>query len=661
MAGTRRFKFSEVWEEARVLVWAHRGRLALGLGLMLVNRTVGLVLPATSKFLVDDVIGKGRADMLPMLALAAAGATLVQAVTSFSLSQILSVAAQRAIAEMRKSVNDHVMRLPVRYFDTTQTGQLISRIMNDAEGIRNLIGTGLVQLTGGFVEGGLALGVLFWLNWRLTTVTLVVLVLFGGGMAYAFKRLRPIFRERGEIQAQVTGRLAQALGGVRVVKAYVAEDREQAVFASGVYRLFDNVRKTITGISATTAGATVIVGVVGVVMILVGGQSILSGEMTLGDFIMYLFFTAMTVAPVVSIASIGTQISEAFAGLDRIRELKQMATEDQEDARRAALPELEGDVRFEDVGFEYNAGVPVLTGVSFHAPAGTTTALVGSSGSGKSTLISLIMTFNRPQAGRVTVDGRDLRDVRLRDYRSHLGIVLQDNFLFDGTVAENIAYARPGATREEIQAVSRIAHCDEFVQGFPQQYDTVVGERGVRLSGGQRQRVAIARALLADPRILILDEATSSLDSESEAFIQDGLKALRRGRTTFVIAHRLSTIQSADQILVLEGGQNRRARHARRVAGAGRPVPPALRQAAPLRTGSVRQSRRGLHAGAAEARRAGAVTPLVAAIAVGVPSRLSPKTSVPPPARPSAPSRCAPGSSARRRRSACDRAPGRSG
>jgi len=571
MAGTRRFTFSEVWEEARVLVWAHRGRLALGLGLMLINRSVGLVLPATSKFLVDDVIGKGRADLLPVLALAAAGATLVQAVTSFSLSQILSVAAQRAIAEMRKSVNDHVMRLPVRYFDTTQTGQLISRIMNDAEGIRNLIGTGLVQLTGGFVEGGLALGVLFWLNWRLTTVTLVVLVVFGGGMAYAFKRLRPIFRERGEIQAQVTGRLAQALGGVRVVKAYVAEDREQAVFASGVYRLFDNVRKTITGISATTAGATVIVGVVGVVMILVGGQSILSGEMTLGDFIMYLFFTAMTVAPVVSIASIGTQITEAFAGLDRIRELKQMATEDQEDASRAALPHLEGDVTFEDVGFEYNAGVPVLKGVSFHAPAGTTTALVGSSGSGKSTLISLIMTFNRPKEGRVVVDGRDLRDVRLRDYRSHLGIVLQDNFLFDGTVAENIAYAKPDATRDEIQAVSRIAHCDEFVQGFPQQYDTVVGERGVRLSGGQRQRVAIARALLADPRILILDEATSSLDSESEAFIQDGLKALRRGRTTFVIAHRLSTIQSADQILVLEGGEIvERGTHAGLLALGGR-------------------------------------------------------------------------------------------
>jgi ABC-type multidrug transport system fused ATPase/permease subunit len=571
MPDKRRFRFSEVLEEARVLVWTHRRRLSLGLGLMLVNRVVGLVLPATSKFLVDDVIGKGRADLLPMLALAAAGATAVQAATSFSLSQILSVAAQRAIAEMRKNVNDHVMRLPVRYFDTTQSGELISRIMNDAEGIRNLIGTGLVQLTGGFVEAGLALGVLFWLNWRLTAVTIVLLAVFGGGMAVAFKRLRPIFRERGEIQAQITGRLNQALGGVRVVKAYVAEDREQAVFSAGVYRLFDNIRRTITGISAVTAAGTLIVGLVGVVMIVMGGRAILSGQMTLGDFIMYLFFTGMTVTPVVNIASIGTQISEAFAGLDRIREIRRMATEDQEDAARAPMPDLDGDVRFEDVTFEYTPGAPVLRRVTFHAPAGTTTALVGSSGSGKSTLISLIMTFNRPESGRVLVDGRDLAGVRLRDYRGHLGIVLQDNFLFDGTVAENVAYAHPAATRDEIEAVSRVAHCDEFVRGFAEQYETVVGERGVRLSGGQRQRVAIARALLANPRILILDEATSSLDSESEAMIQDGLRSLRQGRTTFVIAHRLSTIQSADQILVLEAGEIvERGTHAELLAMNGR-------------------------------------------------------------------------------------------
>jgi ABC-type multidrug transport system fused ATPase/permease subunit len=554
MAKTPKFHWSDVWEEARGLLYVHRWRLALGLSLMLVNRLVGLVLPATSKFLVDDVIGRHRVDLLPTLALAAAGATVVQAVTSFSLSQILSVAAQRAIAEKRKDVNQHIMRLPVRYFDTTQTGEMISRIMNDAEGIRNLIGTGLVQLTGGIVEATLALGVLFWLNWRLTTITLVVLAVFGGGMAYAFQRLRPLFRERGQIQAEVTGRLNQALGGVRVVKAYVAEAREEGRFSDGVYRLFDNIARSITGISAVTAGSTVIVGVIGVIMISLGGRSILSGQMTLGDFIMYLFFTGLTAAPLIQMASIGTQVSEAFAGLDRIREIKRQATEDDGDGARTALPTLRGDVRFDHVGFEYHAGVPVLTDVSFDAPAGSTTALVGSSGSGKSTLISLIMTFNRPQSGRVEVDGHDLTAVRLRDYRGHLGIVLQDNFLFDGTVAENIAYARPEATRAEVEEASRLAHCDEFVQGFPDKYETVVGERGVRLSGGQRQRVAIARALVANPRILILDEATSSLDSESEGLIQEGLRRLRAGRTTFVIAHRLSTIQSADQILVLEGG-----------------------------------------------------------------------------------------------------------
>jgi subfamily B ATP-binding cassette protein MsbA len=554
MATKKKVRFSDVWDEARVLVWTHRWRLGLGLGLMLVNRVVGLVLPATSKYLVDDVVGKHRADLLPLLAFAAAGATAVQAATSFALSQVLSVAAQRAITEMRKNVHEHVMRLPVGFFDTTQSGQLISRIMTDAEGIRNLIGTGLVELTGGFVTAGMALGVLFYLNWRLTSVTLVVLVVFGALMAVAFARLRPLFRERGQINAEVTGRLNQSLSGVRVVKAYVAEKREELVFAKGAHRLFRNVAKSITGVSSVGAGATVIVGIIGVVMLVVGGRAMLAGTMTLGDFVMYLFFTGLTVMPLVQMASIGTQLSEAFAGLDRIREIRRMATEDEQDQSRAPMPDLVGDVRFEGVDFEYAAGVPVLKGVTFHAPAGTTTALVGSSGSGKSTLISLIMTFNRPKAGRVLVDGHDLESVRLHDYREHLGIVLQDNFLFDGTVAENIAYARPHASRDQIEAVSRIAHCDEFVQGFPEKYNTVVGERGVRLSGGQRQRVAIARALLAEPRILILDEATSSLDSESEAMIQDGLARLRKGRTTFVIAHRLSTIQSANQILVLEAG-----------------------------------------------------------------------------------------------------------
>jgi ABC-type multidrug transport system fused ATPase/permease subunit len=543
------------WEEARGIIWTHRKRLALGLGLMLINRLSGFVLPTTTKFLMDDVITQGHWELLPTLAMAAGAATIVDALTAFANSQVLGVAAQRAITEMRKEVEAHVMRLPIRYFDSTKTGVLISRIMNDADGIRNLVGTGLVQLTGSLLTAVIAMCVLLYLNWSLTLVTVAILGAFGGGMATAFKRLRPLFRERGKITGEVTGRLAESLGGVRIVKAYTAEKREELVYARGAHRLFRNVAQSLTGVSAITAFSSVVIGTTGVAMMLIGGNSIRNGSMTIGDLVMYLSFTALMTMPVIQLASIGTQLSEAFAGLDRIREIRRMATEDQEDADRAPLDDVRGEVEFEDVTFEYSAGTPVLKRVSFLAPAGSTTALVGSSGSGKSTLISLVMTFNRPLAGRVLVDSHDLTTVKLRDYRQHLGVVLQDNFLFDGTIAENIAYARPHASREEIKAVSRIAHCDEFIGGFEQGYDTIVGERGVRLSGGQRQRVAIARAILADPKILILDEATSSLDSESEALIQDGLKALRQGRTTFVIAHRLSTIQSADQILVLEHGE----------------------------------------------------------------------------------------------------------
>ncbi len=544
-----------VWREARELMWAHRGQLALGLALMLVNRLSGLVLPASSKYLIDHVIKEHRAGLLGWIAAAAGLATLVQAVTSFALSQVMSVAAQRAITDMRKDVEAHVLRLPVSYFDSTKSGVLISRIMTDAEGVRNLVGTGLVQLVGGFVTAAIALGVLFWLNWRLTIATLVVLVSFGSMMAFAFKRLRPIFRERGAINAEVTGRLAETIGGIRLVKTYTAERRERLVFARGVHRLYRNIARTITGTSAVGAGTTIIVGIVGVLLILVGGRAILAGTMTLGDFVMYVFFIGLVAAPLVQIASIGTQVSEAFAGLDRIREIRNVLTEDADDAGRAEVPELRGDVRFEHVWFEYDPGVPVLRDVTFHAPAGSTTALVGSSGSGKSTLLSLVMAFNRPTAGRITVDDHDLGDFRLREYRSQLGVVLQDNFLFDGTIAENIAFSKPGASRREILDAAVVAHCDEFVDRLERGYDTIVGERGVKLSGGQRQRVAIARAILADPRILLLDEATSSLDSESEAMIRDGLRRLREGRTTFVIAHRLSTIASADQILVLEGGE----------------------------------------------------------------------------------------------------------
>jgi subfamily B ATP-binding cassette protein MsbA len=551
----KKIEWSATWADARQLVWAHRRRLILGAGLMIVNQAMGLVLPASTKYLIDVVIGKGRPDLLWKIAVAAGAATIVQALTSFSLSQVLGVAAQRAITEMRKRVQEQISRLPINYFDSTQTGKLISRIMNDAEGIRNLLGTGLVQLAGSFVTAAVALAVLLWLSWRLTSITILVLGAFGGTLTYAITRLRPLFRERGEITAELTGRLAESLGGIRIVKAYTAEKREALVFARGAHKLFRNIAKSMTGISATTAFSSLVIGAVGVVIILVGGHSVVTGQMTVGDLFMYVIFTGMMAVPLIQFASIGTQISEAFAGLDRIREVMNMKTEDDADSVRARLPEVRGEIEFSNVSFEYNPGVPVLKNVSFTAPAGSTTALVGSSGSGKSTLISLAMNFNQPLSGTIKIDGKDLQALRLRDFRSYLGVVMQDNFLFDGTIAENISFSNPHATLDEIKEVSRIAHCEEFIEKFEQKYDTIVGERGVKLSGGQRQRIAIARAILADPKLLILDEATSSLDSESEAMIQDGLRSLRQGRTTFVIAHRLSTIRSADQILVLEDGQ----------------------------------------------------------------------------------------------------------
>ena len=547
--------FDNVRAEAKRLIWQHRRSLAIGMVLMLINRIVGLVLPGSSKYVIDEVILAGRRELLSTIVLVVAAAAIVSAVSGYLLSQVVSVAAQGAIADMRRSMQAHVMRLPVSYFDSNKSGVLISRIMNDAEGIRNLVGTGLIQLIGGLVTAVAVFAILLHRNWQMTLATLSLLLLFAVMMSIAFKRLRPIFRQRGELTAEVTGRLAESLGGVRLVKVYAAEPREEATFSVGVDKLFKNIASTITATSAISAVSALIIGGISILIIIMGSHAVLNGDMTTGDLFQYFIFVGYMVAPLVQISSIGTQLTEAFAGLDRIHEIRRLATEDEADNAKPTLQEVQGRVVFEDVSFEYKADTLVLENVSFDAPAGSTTALVGPSGAGKSTLIGLAMAFYRPKTGRITVDGRDLADVKLRDYRQQLGVVLQDNFLFDGTIRDNIAYSKPDATLDEIKSASRIAHCDEFIDRFDDGYDTIVGERGVKLSGGQRQRVAIARAILADPRILILDEATSSLDSEAEAMIRDGLRSLRRGRTTFVIAHRLSTITSADQILVMDAGR----------------------------------------------------------------------------------------------------------
>ncbi|MBC8646179.1 MAG: ABC transporter ATP-binding protein [Thermoanaerobaculia bacterium] len=560
-----------VLRDALELIQARRGRLVLGFGLLLVNRLAGLVLPGVTKIVIDDVIGKGRRELLGWIVVAAGAAILLQAATSFLLAQVVGKAAQRSITDMRRRVQRHVSRLPVAFFDQTKTGSLLSRVMTDAEGLRNLVGTGLVEVAGGIVTAVLALFILFSYSVKLTLLTLGVLSLFGFVLARSFRTLRPLFRERSRINAEVSGRLTESLAGIRVVKAYRAERREALTFTRGVHRLFRNVARTMTGFSLVTAVSTLLFGAITLLIMAVGATEILAGRMTLGSFVAFTAFLALLVGPVVQMVSIGSQITEAFAGLERIREIRDEQPEDAEDRDRSPMPRIAGTVEFRDVGFEYRPGTPVLHDIRFTALPGTSTALVGPSGAGKSTLIGLVAAFYRPTTGKIFVDGRDLFTLRLSDYRSQLGVVLQENFLFDGSVFENIAFARPDATREEVLRAAAIARCEEFVRDLADGYDTIVGERGVRLSGGQRQRVAIARAILADPRILILDEATSSLDSESEAAIQEGLAELMRGRTTFVIAHRLSTIRRADTILVVEGGRIiERGKHEELLARGGR-------------------------------------------------------------------------------------------
>ena len=549
------FNISTAWKEARTIVWSHRRGLALGLFLTLISRFAGLILPGITKFLIDDVLVQKRSDLLPWLAGAAFGATLIQAITSFLLAKLLGIAAWQTITGLRMRVQQHVMRLPVSYFEAHKSGELIQRIMSDAEGIRNLVGTGLVQLFGGFLTATAAFAILFYLNWRLTISISVILLAFLVMMVVGFRRLRPIFRARQKILAEVSGRLGEALGGIRVVKAFTSEQEEDRIFEEGANRLLDNVRRSITGVTFFSSLATVVIGCMGVVMILVGGGAIIREEMTLGELVMYLAFTALMASPLIQMSAIGTQLGQAFAGLDRMRGILTQAREDEAESPRPGIGRILGRVEFRNVSFAYEPGQPVLKEVSFDVEPGATIALVGSSGSGKTTLVGLILRFHRPDQGQILIDGRDVDSVSMMSVREQVGVVLQETFLFDGTIAENIRYGCPLENLEEIIRVSRIAHVDEFVDTFPDGYETVIGERGVKLSGGQKQRVAIARAILADPRILILDEATSSLDSESEGFIQEGLRALRKGRTSFVIAHRLSTIQSADEIFVVEGGR----------------------------------------------------------------------------------------------------------
>jgi len=555
---SRREKLKHAWEglpEALELLRPRRGLLLLGILFMVVNRLAGFVLPASTKYLVDNVIGKRQIHLLGALVLVVVAATLVQGLTSYGLTQFLSKASQRLIMELRLKVQAHVGRLPVTFFDSTKTGVLVSRIMNDVEGVRNLLGTGLIDFIGGIFTSIVALIVLLRISVTMTSVASAILLIFAFGLNRAIKKIRPFYRARPKLSAEITGRLTESLGGVRVVKGYHAEEREEKVFAAGAQRLLQNVLDTLTANSLMTLSATGLLGLVSAVIMYLGAREILYHGMTLGTFFEFTLFLGMLVTPVSQIVGLAPLMIEALAGLERTREILNEISEEQTEGRTIGLDRVEGRLNFDRVGFAYDAGKPVLYDVSFESEPDTVTALVGPSGAGKSTIIGLIASFYAPTQGHVLVDGADLARVRLDSYRTQLGIVLQETFLFDGTIRENVAFSRPEATDEQILRACRIARVDEFAEAFERKYDTIVGERGVKLSGGQKQRVSIARAILADPRILILDEATSSLDSESEALIQEGLRYLMRGRTTFVIAHRLSTVRRADQILVIEAGR----------------------------------------------------------------------------------------------------------
>jgi len=566
-----REKLRAIWPDVWELIRPRRALLALGFVLMVINRVSGLVLPYSTRFLIDGVIGKHHIELLKPLVLGVLLATAIQGVSSFALTQLLSKAAQRLIAELRRKVQEHIGRLPVAFYDANKSGMLVSRIMTDVEGVRNLLGTGLVDFSGGLLTSAIALVVLFHISATMTLLAFGFLFCFALALKKAFSTLRPIFRERAKINAEITGRLTESLGGVRVIKGYHAEEREHRVFSAGVQRLLDNVMRTLTATSVMGLSSSLLLGLVGTVIMYVGARQIIAGTMTIGGFFTYTLFLGFLIAPIIQIVNIGTQLTEAIAGLERTHEILAQRPEDIDPRRTVALPAISGNIEFESVSFSYDGVRTVLRDVSFQSQPGTVTALVGSSGSGKSTIIGLIAAFHLPTAGKILVDGVDLSTVRLESYRTQLGVVLQESFLFDGTIRENVAFSRPDSSQEQIMNACRIARVDEFAESFPDKYETIVGERGVKLSGGQRQRISIARAILADPRILILDEATSSLDSESEQLIQQGLAYLMQGRTTFVIAHRLSTIRRADQILVVEQGEIvERGDHEQLYAGHGR-------------------------------------------------------------------------------------------
>ena len=543
-----------LYQVFKTIIWPRRGILLVGLILIIISRLSGLVLPGASKYLMDDVIGQHDLQMLKVLLAIIVASITIQAVTSYILTQILSVEAQRLISILRADVGRQVLRLPIRFFDNNKSGALVSRIMNDVEGVRNLVGTGLVQLVGGVLTSIICLVLLIRISPMMTLYVLVPVLVFGVISLKAFAKIRPIFRERGKITAEVTGRLTETLNGVRVIKGFNAEKQEISTFEKGVERLFLNIKSSLMATSLITSSATFLLGLASAGILGIGGYMIMEGNLTIGDFISFTLFLGFMIAPIVQMSNIGSQLSEAFAGLDRTEELMNMSPEDDGSTRTIKIGAIKGDIEFKDVSFSYEEGKDVVRNITFSAPSGSVTALVGTSGSGKTTTAGLAASFLTPQSGLITVDGIDLSKVSLETYRSQLGVVLQDDFLFEGSIRENILFPRPQATEQQLVAAVSAAHVDEFTERVEKGLDTVIGERGVKLSGGQRQRIAIARAILADPRILILDEATSNLDTESESYIQESLKGLMQGRTTFVIAHRLSTIRQADQILVVENG-----------------------------------------------------------------------------------------------------------